>query len=105
MKVIEHFADVRVTGAVLDDAHAVLVGTPFDHFDADMANAPLIHGGARRFVEIDGVGADERTAVVIDLIEDAGLFGDAEEGAFGVARPIGGGAADVAEAERGADSA
>ncbi len=105
MKVIEHFADVRVTGAVLDDGHAVLVGAPLEHFDADMANAPLIHGGARRFVEIDGIGADERAAVVIDLIEDAGLFGDAEEGAFGIARPIGGGAADVAEAERGADSA
>jgi hypothetical protein len=45
----------------------------------------LIHGGARRFVEIDGIGADERAAVVIDLIEDARLFGDAEEGAFGVA--------------------
>lgn len=105
MKVIEHFTDVRVTGAVLDDAHAVLVGTPLDHFDADMANAPLIHGGARGFVEIDGVGADERAAVVIDLIEDAGLFGDAEEGAFGIARPIGCGTANVAEAERGADSA
>lgn len=85
MKVIKHFADVRVTGAVLDDGHAVLVGTPLEHFDADMANAPLIHGGARRFVKIDGIGANESAAVVIDLIEDPGLFGDAEEGAFGVA--------------------
>ena len=85
MKVIEHFADVRVTGAVLDDGHAVLVGAPLEHFDADMANAPLIHGGASGFVEIDGVGADERAAVVIDLVEDAGLFGDAKEGAFGIA--------------------
>ena len=105
MKVIEHFADVWVASAIFDDADAVLVGTPLDHFDADMANAPLIHGGARGFVEIDGISADEGAAVVIDLIEDTGLFGDAEEGAFGIARPIGGGAADVTEAERGADRA
>lgn len=85
LKIIKHFADVRVASAVLDDAHTIVVGTPLDDFDADVANTPLVHSGARGLVEVDGIGTHKCTAVVIDLIEDARLFGDSEKSAFRVA--------------------
>lgn len=44
LKVVEHFANVRVTRAVFDDAHAGVVAAPFDDFDVHVANAPIVHG-------------------------------------------------------------
>jgi hypothetical protein len=64
----------------------------------DHADTPIAHLVAIVLVEVDGVGADEGGAVVVDFADFAGLK-DLEAGADRVARPICGGAMDGAGGE------
>ena len=71
---------------------------PVEIFDGDAADAPGVHGVFGGAIEVDGIGACEGPAVVIDL-EDFGGFDDPKNGPCGPAGPIGGGAMDGAGAE------
>ncbi len=94
----DHGADVGIAGAGGEDLEAAAGGAPVEDLDVDHADAPVAHLAAVVLVEVDGVGADEGGAVVVDFTDFAGLY-DLETGADGVARPIGGGAVDGAGGE------
>ena len=79
-------------------------GAPADDFDLDGAHAPISHPAAGVFIKIDGIGADERGAVVVDLAKLAGAD-DEELGADGVAGPIRGGAVDFPASQQSAAGA
>jgi len=97
----DHTTDVGVFFAGSQDGETAGGIAPFDDFDGDMTHAPLVHGGAGWFVEINRVGARERPAVIVHLEVFAGFL-NAEDRACRPARPVGGGAADLTAAERGA---
>ena len=88
-----HSADVgELVGRFLagsKDSLTVSNVAPLEDFDLDVSDAPLVHGGLRRLVEVDGVGAGEGPAVVVDDEMFSGV-GDSEGGSRGPARPVSG---------------
>ncbi len=98
-----HLAAVWESGAFGEDFRAAGEGAPLDDGEFDVAAAPLVHDVFGGFVDIDGAGAGEGGAVVVDDVEVGEAF-DAEDGADGVEGPVCGGAADavgVAEVSSG----
>lgn len=97
----DHLLDVWVFGAWAHDGEAAFVGAPAEDFDVEVFDAVLFHGGLGGFVEVDGVGADECGAVVVDFVE-VGFAFDFKNGAYWVNGPVGCGTAHVAVFELGA---
>ncbi len=89
-----HEADGAELFAACEDAFAFADIAPLQDLDLDIADAPRVHRGTRRFVEVDGVSSDQGGAVVIDDEVFAGV-GDTEPGASGPAGPVCGSAVEA----------
>ena len=94
LQFVQHFPDVPGTGAGLQNLAAFLVRTELQNFDVHVANAPALHRAVARHVEVDGVGADQGRAVILDD-ENIRMAKHAEAGAERETRPIGGCAAGM----------
>ena len=73
---------------------ALLLRTPLQNVDVDIAHTPAFHLQFGRLVKIDRAGADQRRPVIVD---NKFFFrvDDSEPGAKRKARPIGGSAHDM----------
>lgn len=73
-----------------ENVQALLIGTPLQDVDIDVANAPFAHGEAISFVEVDCVRPDQGGAVIVDLENFFSIY-DTEFRPEREMRPIGGG--------------
>src|SRR5438128_12663476 len=77
-----------------EDFQALFLRAPLQNVDVNLTNTPVFHLEPAGFVKIDGVGADQGSAVIIDDIFFIRI-GDSESGSERKTRPIGRGAHDV----------
>ncbi len=99
-----HLLAVLVAGACGKLLHALLGGAPFDNGDFHNATPPLAHETLGGLVDVNGAGAYEGTAVVVDDV-GIGLTFNLELGAQWVNRPVCGSTAHIVIVDEvGADS-
>lgn len=90
----EHLAAMPIFGALREKLGTAFERAPLDNGDFDFTCTPVFHHRIVWFENIDGGSSREGGAVVVHDVE-VGLPSDAEHGAYGVERPIGGGTADA----------
>jgi hypothetical protein len=88
--------------ALFHDGDALGEGTPFEHTNVHIFNAPGVHLAFAWLINVDGVGADKCGAVVVHLIDVRRAF-DLENGAHWKNRPISRSTANHAKLQRSAD--
>ena len=81
---------------------ALLLRTPLQNVDIDVAHTPAFHFQLRRLVKVDCAGADQCRSVIVDNKFLCGID-DSKPGPEREARPIRSGAHEVVTREIGAD--
>src|SRR6266480_8122146 len=89
-------------GAWAEHFKALLLRTPLQNVDVDIAHAPAFHLQLGRLVKIDRAGADQRRSVIVDNKFLSGTD-DFKSRPEREARPIGGSAHDMMAGEISAE--
>ena len=82
---VQHPANVGVIATRFEHMIAFPRVSPFQDFDSDAANTPVVHFGPGRTVQIDGVPPSQCPTVIVDLVDLA----TGEDYEFRTGRPPG----------------
>jgi len=87
LKSRDHLPHAAMLATRGEDLQTLFLRAPFHNVDVHVADAPAFHLKPARLVKVDGVGSDQRSAIIVDNIFFVGI-GNSESGPDREVRPI-----------------
>ena len=87
LKSRDHLPHAAMLATRGEDLQTLFLRAPFHNVDVHVADAPAFHLKPARLVEVDGVSADQRSAIIVDNIFFV-CIGNSESGSYRKVRPI-----------------
>ena len=87
LKSCDHLPHAMMFATRCEDFQTLFLRAPLQNVDVYVADAPAFHLEPARLVKVDGVGSDQRSAIIVDNIFFVGI-GNSESGPDREVRPI-----------------
>src|SRR5207237_8934761 len=87
LKSTSHLPHATMFATRREDFQTLFLRAPFQNVDVHVADAPAFHLQPARLVKVDGVGSDQRSAIMVDNILFVGMC-NYESGSNGTVRAI-----------------